>query len=373
MSTLSQTIRDVVWERRGLAGRVGWLTLQPLAALFAAGVGLRGLGYRVGVLRSHMAPLPVVSVGNLTVGGTGKTPLTLWLARRLNARGHHVGILLRGYRGSASGATVVSRGEGLEAPVELVGDEAAMLAKCFAGPVVTAQRRIEGVRLVRSLGCTVVVLDDGFQHRALARDFDLVVVSSRHGGMLPAGPMREPWRALRRADAVALAIRGEEEQPPALPPAAARLPLGRFVVRFRPNALVASSAGLWEELPIGRISGARVIAVTGIAEPSAFYQTLRGWGADVREIFEYPDHHAYSSEDWQGISRHAQAVDFVVTTEKDLVKLERFPFAKGKLVAVRIQPDVDDAEALLDAIEAKIAARRVLDAGRESKYVNPEP
>lgn len=357
MSTLSQTIRDVVWERRGLAGRAGWLALQPLTALFAAGVGLRDLGYRVGALRPRVSALPVVSVGNLTVGGTGKTPLTLWLARRLAARGHRVGILSRGYRGTATEPTIVSRGDGLEVPVELVGDEAAMLAKCFAGPVITARRRVAGVRLARTLGCDVVVLDDGFQHRALARDFDLVVVSSRHGGMLPSGPMREPWSALRRADAVALAIRGEEEGPPLLPPAAAALPLGKFVVRFRPDSLVVSSAGLWEEIPIGRISGARVTAVSGIAEPSAFYQTLRGWGADVKEIFEFPDHHAYTSEDWQRMSRHTQAVDFVVTTEKDLVKLERFPFAKGKLVAVRLEPEVDRAGMLLDAIERKIAAR----------------
>lgn len=357
MSTLSQTIRDVVWERRGLAGRAGWLALQPLAALFAVGVGLRDFGYRAGVLRQQAASLPVVSVGNLTVGGTGKTPLTLWLARQLAARGHRVCILSRGYRGSATAATVVSRGQGLEVAVELVGDEAAMLAKCFAGPVVVARRRAAGVHVARALGCNVVVLDDGFQHRALARDFDLVIVSSRHGGMLPAGPMREPWSALRRADAVALAIRGEEEEPPRLPPAVASLPLGKFVIRFRPNALVVSSAGLWEEMPIGRISGARVTAVSGIAEPSAFYQTLRGWGADVKEIFEFPDHHAYTSEDWQRISRHTQAVDFVVTTEKDLVKLERFPFARGKLVAVRIEPDVDRAGMLIDAIERKIATR----------------
>lgn len=363
MSTLSQTIRDVVWERRGVAGRIGRLALQPLAALFAVGVGLRDLGYRSGLLRSHVAGLPVVSVGNLTVGGTGKTPLTLWLARRLAARGYRVAILSRGYRGSATAPTVVSRGDGLEVPVELVGDEAAMLAKCFAGPVLVSRRRAAGVVLARRLGCDVVVLDDGFQHRALARDFDLVIVSSRHGSMLPAGPMREPWRALRRADAVALAIRGEEEAPPALPPAVAALPIGRFVVRFRPNALVLSSSGLWEEMPIGRISGARVVAVAAIAEPLAFYQTLRGWGADVKEIFEFPDHHAYTSADWQRMSRHTQSVDFVVTTEKDLVKLERFPFARGKLVAVRIEPEVDRAELLLDAIERRIAARHPAAAG----------
>lgn len=355
---LSRIFRDVVWERRGVAGNAGWAALQPLAALFAVGVRARDVAYRSGIVRTAVAPLPVVSVGNLTVGGTGKTPLTLWLARRMSGRGYRVAIVLRGYRGNTKTATLVSRGEGLLASIDAVGDEAAMLAKCFAGHVITARRRLDGAVLAHTCGCDLVLLDDGFQHRALFRDFDLVVVSSRQGGLLPAGPMREPWRALRRADAVALAIRGEEESPPALPDSVAIAGLPRYSVRFAPNSLVASSAGLWEERPIGTISGSRVVAVTGVAEPGAFYQTLRGWGADVREIFEYPDHHAYSREDWQRISRYTQLVDFVVTTEKDLVKLERFPFAKGKLVAVRIQPQVDDAEALLDAIERKIAARR---------------
>jgi len=357
MSTLSQTIRDVVWARRGPGGWAGWLGLQPLSALFALGVELRDAGYRLGVLQSERAAIPVVSVGNLTVGGTGKTPLTLWLARRLTTKGYNVAILLRGYSGSAREATIVSRGQGLEAPVELVGDEAAMLAKCFAGTVLTARKRIGGVRLAQSLGCDLVLLDDGFQHRALARDFDLVVVSSRRGGMLPAGPMRERWGALRRADAVALAIRGEEEAAEPLPAGVAALGLPTFVVRFRPNSLVGSVGGLWQELPIAAISGARVTVVSGIAEPVSFYQTLRGWGANVQEIFEYPDHHRYTPDDWQRINRQTQAVDFVVTTEKDLIKLERFPFAKDKLVAVRIEPEVDDAAALVALIERRLAAR----------------
>lgn len=355
MPALSQNLRDVVWTRRGTAGWVGWLALLPLSGLFAVGTELRRLAYATGLLRRERAPIPVVSVGNLTVGGTGKTPLTLWLARRLQLRGLRVAIVSRGYGGQSAGPTIVSRGAGVEAEVEEVGDEAAMLGKSFTGVVVTARRRLAGVQQAAQLGCDVAVLDDGFQHLALARDFDLVVVSSRRGGLLPAGPMREGWRALRRADAVVLAIRGEETDAVPLPLSAVRARLTQCTARFRPNGLVVSDSGRWEERPIATISGARVLAVCGIAEPAAFYQTLRAWGADVREIFEYPDHHAYTADDWQNINREAHSVDYVVTTEKDLIKLERFPFAKDKLVAVRIIPELEAGDELVERVLARIA------------------
>lgn len=355
-------MRDLVWEQRGSAGRAAWLALQPATALFAAGVWLRDLGFRTGVLRAERAAIPVVSVGNLTVGGTGKTPMTLWLARRLRAAGHTVGIVLRGYSGRARVATVVSRGAGLEAQVDDVGDEAAMLARCFGGIVVTARHRIEGVTLAHRLGADVAILDDGFQHRWLARDFDLVLVSSRRGGLLPTGPMREPWSALQRAHAVALAIRGEEDAALPLPPRAAALGRPQLIVRFRPNSLVSCASGTWQELPIAAISGARVTVVSGIAEPSAFYATVRAWGAQVQEIFEFPDHHRYTSEDWQRVNRNTHNVDLVVTTEKDLIKLERFPFERGKLVAVRIEPEIEQGDSLIDAIEASIKRPQALPA-----------
>ena len=130
---------ESVWEREGWAGRLGSLALRPASGIFGAAVALRNFGYRIGVLRSTVAPLAVVSVGNLAVGGTGKTPLTLWIARALAARGLPCGILLRGYGGEAAGVTVVSRGHGAEVGPRQVGDEAVMLAKSFDGPVVTAR------------------------------------------------------------------------------------------------------------------------------------------------------------------------------------------------------------------------------------------
>lgn len=244
--------------------------------------------------------------------------------------------------------TVVSRGDGPEVGPEQVGDEAVMLAKSFAGPVITAPRRIDGAAAAVALGCEIVVLDDGFQHRAIARTFDLVLVDGRRGPLLPAGPLREPLAALRRADAVVLVDRDDSDA--AAPPLGLALPT--FRMRLDAVALVESVERRWRERPIGQLAARRVIAVTGVARPEGFYAMLRRWEAVVQEVFEYPDHHRYSREDWQQIARRGHDADLIVTTEKDLVKLEAFPFATGKLVALRIAPQVQRAEDLISAILA---------------------
>ena len=363
MSTMTQQIRDAVWARRGVRGWAAWLALQPASGLFATGVALRNLAYRSGVLHVHHARIPVVSVGNLSVGGTGKTPMTLWLARQLAARGARVAILLRGYKGRGRGVTVVSKGNGPEVDVDTAGDEAVMLAKCFNGVVLTAARRVDGVAAAEQLGCTVVVLDDGFQHRALARNFDLVLLNGRRGGLLPAGPMRERRSALKRAHAVALVAKGDDE--PLAQPGLSRLAQPVFAVRFAAQSLVESDAGRWRELPIGLLSGRRVAVVSGLADPGPFYASVRQWDAQIEEIFEYPDHHRYTQAEWQSISRGTRDIELIVTTEKDLVKLESFPFAKGKLVALRIAPDIDGDDRLAHMVAEACGLDARLDAREE--------
>jgi tetraacyldisaccharide 4'-kinase len=350
--SIAERVRDSVWPRRGVAGRLGYVALRPLSGLFGLAVGLRGLGYRIGVLRTRRAAIPVVSVGNLAVGGTGKTPLTLWLARALAARGLRTAILSRGYGGSAGGVTIVSRGDGPQVGPDLVGDEPVMLAKSFGGPVLTAPRRIDGAAAAAELGCQVIVLDDGFQHRAIARVFDLVLMDGRRGPLLPAGPLREPLDAVRRADALVLVDRDDADT--LVPPPPFDRPI--FRMRLEAVALVESVERRWHERPLGALAGRRVVAVTGIARPEAFYALLRRWDVVIQEVFEYPDHHRYTAEDWQQVARGGHGADLIVTTEKDLVKLEAFPFATGKLVALRIAPQVERAEQLLAAILTAIGA-----------------
>lgn len=353
--TLAGRVRAAVWPRQGLAGRLGYVCLRPLSELFGVGVAVRNLAYRVGILRTRSAPMPVVSVGNLVVGGTGKTPFTLWLGRMLAARGLRIGLLSRGYRGSATGVTIVSSGDGPVADAAEVGDEAVMLARGFDGPVVTSVRRVDGAAALHGLGCDVIVLDDGFQHRAIARAFDIVLVDGGPRQLLPAGPGRERLRSLGRADAVVLVEREGIEVP--APPAAA---YGKFIcrARFEPSALVEVVDHRWAERPLALLAGRKIVAVSGIARPEGFYDLLRRWEAVLEEVFEFPDHHRYTQADWQRITRRSHDADFVVTTEKDLVKLSAFPFATGKLVALRIVPQVDRAEELIDVILARAGLDR---------------
>src|ERR1017187_6515090 len=183
-----------------------WAGLAAAAGLYRAGVAARHLYWR---MMKRRAPVLTVSVGNLTVGGNGKTPFTLFLAKRLQSHGLRVGIVSRGYQRARSKARaeLVADGGALKISPDDAGDEPAMMAKSFSGPIAVARRRLDGVELLSKLGpLDAVILDDGFQHVRLNRDVDLVLVSNQrgfgNGWMIPAGPMREPIRAGGRAEAI---------------------------------------------------------------------------------------------------------------------------------------------------------------------------
>lgn len=336
------------------------IALIPAAAFFRAGVAIRHLFWR---FFQRKAGVPIVSVGNLTVGGNSKTPFTLFLALRLQRLGYRVAIVSRGYASETREvATLVADGGELKVPIEEAGDEPAMIARFFKGPIVIARRRIHGIELLKKL-CTpdVVLLDDGFQHLRLARDVDLVLVSAEgglgNGRMLPAGPMREPLRAARRASAVVIVSSGGTL--PARLTAKQRKRLAGAAkmigASIRPRSLVIAEKGEWREVPMP-LANHRVLAVSGLADPSNFYAMLHELEADLVGVLEYPDHHAYTAADWQAIVAAAREADLIVTTEKDLVKLERFPFARDSLYALRLEVTMtpDDARALDELIMERI-------------------
>jgi tetraacyldisaccharide 4'-kinase len=305
-------------------------------------VAVRNRLYDAGWLAARRVPAHVVSVGNISVGGTGKTPTTLWLAERLAARGQRVAIVTRGYRKRRRGVVVVGEaGAALVAP-EDGGDEAVMLARRFAGPVVSGERRAEAAAVACArFGVDTIVLDDGFQHRALARDADLVLTraASEPPRLLPAGPLREGPGALARARAL-LVVDGESDVAPDVPHG---LPV--FRARLRPAALVGGAGAARSPVDLAVLAGRSVTAVAGIARPGRFVATLRQLGAVVDGLVRFPDHHAYTARDVGEITAAAGG-RMDVTTEKDLVKLERLPGAET-FTALRVTLEVEQAEALV--------------------------
>ncbi len=302
------------WGRRALLA-----PLDVLAWGYGAGVRLRGALYDAGLWRGERVEgLRVISVGNLNVGGTGKTPAVLYLAELLVREGKRVGILTRGY-GRGSKEPLTFTGKGPLPSVEEAGDEPLLLARRCpeARLLVGADRRKLARRARDEFGLEVVLLDDGFQHRKLARDEDVVVVDEAvgfgNGRMLPRGPLREPLSGLGRA--TLFWMRAASTPGPELPP----LPAPRVRTRYRPTAWVDPSGGMH---PPEALSGQPVLALAGLARPGGFLRTLGELGTEVRGTAFFADHHRFTGRELHEVSTRAASLGGrVVTTEKDRVRL----------------------------------------------------
>jgi tetraacyldisaccharide 4'-kinase len=336
------------------------LLLLPAAA-YGGAVRLRNRYYdqKSSAMR---ASLPVLSVGNLTVGGTGKTTIVAWLVRRLQEWGHCPAVVSRGYGGKAGrGPLVVSNGgEPLVGP-DRCGDEPYLLAKSLHGAkVVVGSDRHAGADAARAMGADVVVLDDGFQHRRLARDLDLVLLDAAgpfgNYHLLPAGSLREPISGLKRADVV-LITRSR--------PAESFVVLERVVRRYNATCPILRSSH--HRLGFFDVAGTRVarppkaVAFCGIGNPASFLSDIEAEGVEVVAFRPFPDHHPFSAEEWRELVRSADEHDAaLVTTEKDLARLSSSPAAAafGRLCSLRIEAMIHDADILLDAVRTALARGR---------------
>jgi len=347
--------------------RLLWSAMVPAAAVYQAAMAARAGFWRLPRLKQRAADVRVISVGNLTVGGNAKTPFTLYLARKLSENGVRTAIVSRGYGGSlGSGAAVmVSDGRSVRLSAEEAGDEAVMMARAFDGPVAIARRRIDAINLLQQqIGALdVVVLDDGFQHLRLARDLDLLLISGErglgNGWALPAGPMREGIGAAARASAVVVLSTRMPSPGELTGRQMARLSRAAVLRGWlEPNRLVFADSGGWREAPAQSLGGRRILAVSALADPRSFYSMLRDLEADLVGVLEFPDHYLYTASDWQNIWRAAATADLIVTTEKDLVKLERFPFPRNSIAALRLEISMgaDEERLLLMALGAERAA-----------------
>lgn len=292
--------------------------LRPLSALYHGITGLRNAAFDCGLLRTQRVDLPVVSVGNLSVGGTGKTPMVVWLARELAARGRRPGILSRGYR-SAAGSQ---------------NDEGRLLTRLLPGvPQVQNPDRVEGAGELIDAGVDVIVLDDGFQHRRLGRDVDLVLVDATRpwglptpqtGGdpvraLLPRGFLRESTAGLSRASAVVLTRcdQADEARIRALEAEIERLAPGVPRARARHRATELSTpTGV---RPLADLNGRRVVLVSGLGNPEAFERSARDAGAHVIATRRFADHHHFRRAELEGL---AAGDGVILTSAKDAVKFE---------------------------------------------------
>jgi tetraacyldisaccharide 4'-kinase len=293
------------------------LILWPLSLTFGAVAAARRALYRAGALKTLHLPVPVIIVGNITVGGTGKTPLVVCLAHFLRDRGHTPGIVSRGYM-SNGGSACMPRQVQPDSDPRTVGDEPLLLARRAGCPVWVGRRRSAAARalLAAHPDCSVIISDDGLQHYALARDVEIAVIDGERGfgnGMLlPAGPLREPPERLERTDAIVTngaALFPHEELPPAVPIFEMQLAGDIFYNLLNPEQQVGPEHFLQHH----------VHAIAGIGNPHRFFEHLRDLGVSFN-AHPFSDHHAFTAEDLVFPSGN----DAIIMTEKDAVKCERF-------------------------------------------------
>jgi tetraacyldisaccharide 4'-kinase len=308
------------WTSHTWTARVLGAALSPLGALYDLGGRIR-----FATTRPQRVKARVICVGNLTAGGTGKTPIAIAIAERLKSQGAQVAFLSRGYRGALDAATIV---DPQRHSANEVGDEPLLLAR--TAMTIVSSDRVAGARLAVEAGAKIIVMDDGFQNPSLHKDISLIVVDGvsqfGNGLVIPAGPLRENvQRGLKRATAV-IAVGGSLEGP------FGDLPV--LSARLQPDAAIAAS-----------LKGKRVVAFAGIGRPAKFFATLTALGAEVVLARSFPDHYAFRPADWAQLAVAAEAgTASLVTTEKDWVRLDANK--RARVIAVPVKAVFSDPSKL---------------------------
>ena len=332
---------------------------SPLGSIYSLAANTRAALFQKGILKSYRPRCVVVSVGNLTPGGSGKTPLVLALGKTFSGKGLKTVTLTRGYRGSGKDrAAVVAP----DADPSVVGDEPAMMARIMPSvPIIRAAQRARGAKTAEEIyNPDIILLDDGFGHLALARDFDIVVVDALRGfgncKTIPAGPLREPISQLKRADCVIVTYSNIVET-------GRKDELKKVIGKYAPESTVLEAAFRVEGIirnageppePLDLIVGRKVVAFSGIGNPSAFRRTIENLNIEVAAFLSFPDHHYYMDSDINDITRALTGANSscALTTEKDLARLGKRKFP-AELFALRIAVEVERFGWLTDRILGK--------------------
>ena len=301
--------------------------LFPLALFYWGLMFWRNLFYNIGVFVSHSLPCKVISIGNITTGGTGKTPAVIYFAKLLKKNGKRVAVLSRGYGRSTTGTIVVSTGDYNIKNWQLVGEEPALLAEKLPDiPLVVDENRYRGgVYITKHFNPDVIILDDGFQHRTLDRDLDIVLLNSNQSGiaykLLPYGLLREPWHHLKRADITILTKNNIKRPSHFIYNKLKSLKIVSYNSKIIPSESLIGTKG--NIILVNAMQNERTIAVSGIGDPSGFELLLKKLCLNVLDHISFDDHHHYDKTDLKIIKTimEKQGARFIITTEKDLIKL----------------------------------------------------
>jgi tetraacyldisaccharide 4'-kinase len=341
--------RLIYQKEKPLWLRLLFVPLQFLSFLYEWAVRIRMIFYSINLWKSRRLPCPVISVGNITVGGTGKTPLVITLAKGLMDRGIPTAILSRGYKGKGSPKPWVSDGKTVLLSPEESGDEPFQMAKALKGiPVLIGKDRFTNGQLaLQRFEIRGVLLDDGYQHLQLHRDLNILLIDSEIGfgdhHVLPRGILREPLEQLHRAHLFLLTkVEGPENCRPLekmLREVHPSSPV--FHSHYEPQGLIGPD-GEWVELQ--RLRGKKALAVSGIANPGYFSLLLRKCGMEIVGEMIFPDHHRFTSKDLIAIEKESKRADWVVTTEKDIEKLRGMRVVHPPLLALRIEMKIWEEE-----------------------------
>jgi len=329
--------------------------LWPISPLYGQLVRLRVCLYEKGILKRRRLAKPVISVGNLTVGGTGKTPMVIWLAQRLMAEGKRVGILSRGYKGSGSTSDEIelmkSRLQVPNAGFHPPGNSGAIFG-------VGANRFEQGKHLEASVD--VFVLDDGFQHLALARDVDILLVDASQPlarqALLPTGRLREPVSAMARADILIFTRTETVSGSSAAIEKFQDFPVFSAATRLIGFRRLGHGSAI---IPLEQIGAGPFYAFCGIGNPRAFFQDLQNWNLPLTERCEFPDHHRYDARDASELEEAARraGAKALLTTEKDAQNLHSVEFSAMPVFIVLVELEISKADALLALVREKIESR----------------
>ncbi|MBA4390879.1 MAG: tetraacyldisaccharide 4'-kinase [Syntrophus sp. (in: bacteria)] len=352
-----------VWN--GEAKYARWILYIPLAFfsyLYQIALIVRELMYKSGAIAIEKAVIPVISVGNISLGGTGKTPVVERLSQKLKEEGLNPGIITRGYKRKKKGTFVVDIQKDT---AETAGDEAFMLAKKTNIPVIVGKNRLEAIETgVRSFHIDIAILDDGFQVKNLEKDVDLLILNGKetpeNHELFPLGPYREPFMRIRDCDAILINKGGSGK---GVIPFAGNIP--KFKVSYKPVHVYNLTKKLIA--PYTYLKGARVAAFSGLGDNRSFFKLLKDIGADVVHEISFPDHHRYTARDIKKCVSFND-VDFIITTEKDAVKITHMDIPEN-LFYLSIEVAIENEEKLIGLLLKKIgiAPRRLISKGIDSQ------